>query len=181
MSIISRVHVAAQELRSAQERVGHHPERPLPGSIGFDPPWEPASRDYKHLTLKCSQSMLSQHIAKQPLIITAFAKLLTCSTFCIASHCSGITWLELFFLTIAAADNPWALLHSNTANAQPTIARQLREFATAATTTLKFMLSDADQRQFLASTKPPNRMAAFGYQNRPVHTSTPIAINRSTQ
>ena len=181
MSIISRVHVAAQEFRSAQERIGHHPERPLPGSIVFNPPWEPATRDYKHFAFKCSQSMLSQHIAKQPFIIASFTKLLTCSTFCMASQSSGITWLEPFFLSVAAAENPWALLHSTTAQAQPTIARQLREFATAATATLKFMLSDADQRQFLASNKQPNRLAAFGYQNRPMHTSTHIAISKATQ
>ena len=101
--------MAAQELRSAQERIGYHPERPLPGSIVFDPPWEPTSRDYKHFALKCSRSMLSQHIAKQPLIIASFTKLLTCSTFCMASQSSGITWLELFFLSVAAAESPWGV------------------------------------------------------------------------
>ena len=94
--------------------------------------------------------------------------------------CLG-SWLELFFLSVAMSSNPWALLHSTSAHAQPTIARQLREFATAATTTLKFALTDDDQRHFLASTKQPNRLASFGYQNRTTHTCAHIAMNRRTQ
>ena len=93
----------------------------------------------------------------------------------------GGTSITTHFLAVAAAENPWALLHSTTAQAQPTIARQLREFATAATATLKFMLSDADQKHFLASNKQPNRLAAYGYQNRPMHTSTHIAMSKATQ
>ena len=40
MLVISRVHIVAQELRTAHAQVGNHPERPLPGSIVFSPPWE---------------------------------------------------------------------------------------------------------------------------------------------
>ena len=97
------------------------------------------------------------------------------------THTSGLTWLELFFLSVAMSDNPWALLHSASAHTQPTIARQLREFATASTITLKFMLSDADHKHFVGSTKQPNRLAAYGYQNRTAHTCTHIALNRATQ
>ena len=125
--------------------------------------------------------MLSQHLSTQPLIISAFAKLLTSSGFCMATQSSGITWLELFFLSVAASSNPWALLHSSSASTQPTIARQLREFAAAATVTLRFMLTDGDQKHFLASQKQPNRLAAFGYQNRTLHTSTFIQLRKSTQ
>ena len=135
MAIIRRVHIVAQELRTAQSRIEQHPDRPLPGSVGFVPPWEDDTFTYTPLSLKCSQSMLSHHVTLQPMIIASFVNFLTCSRFAMTTHVSGITWLELFFLSVAMSSNPWALLHASSAHAQPTIAKQLREFATAATTT----------------------------------------------
>ena len=92
-----------------------------------------------------------------------------------------MTWLELMYFSIAMAENPLTLLQSSTAQAQVNIARQLREFAAAATTTLKFALADKDQLLFLGSPKPPNRLAAYGYHNRITHTSVHIAMSRKLQ
>ena len=79
------------------------------------------------------------------------------------------------------ADKPCALLHSSTAQAQRTIARQMRELATVATTTLKFALGNIEQQQFVGSSKLPNRLAAYGYQNRITHTRTHIALSKQAQ
>ena len=43
------------------------------------------------------------------------------------------------------------------------------------------MLADSDQLLFLGSQKQPNRLAAYGYQNRSAHTCTHIALSRATQ
>ena len=97
--------------------------------------------------------MLSFHLSKQPAIVSYFARLLMCGTFASTMATSGLTWLELMFFSIAMADNTWALLHSATAQAHKTIARQLWEFATAATVTFKFALDDDAQQHLLATPK----------------------------
>ena len=137
--------------------------------------------EFAPLSLKCTGSMFSHHITSQPRIIASFAHLLTHGLFARTTHTSGMTWLELMFLSIAMTDNPLTLVQSSTAQAQINIARQLREFAAAATTTLKFALTDQDKLLFAGSLKPPNRLAAYGYQNRITHTSVHIAMSRRLQ
>ena len=181
MNITTRVHKVAQELRSAHTIVGVNPERPLGDYITFVPPWEDEFIAFNPLQLKCTTSMLSHHLGTQPKIITGFAHLLTHGLFARTTNTSGMTWLELMFISIAMTDHPMTLLQSSTAQAQVNLARQLREFATAATTTLRFALADTDQLLFLGSQKPPNRLAAFGYHNRTTHTSVHVAMSRQLQ
>ena len=181
MNITTRVHKIAQELRSAHAAVGVNPERPLGDFITFVPPWEDEFMEFHPLKLKCTSCMLSHHLTLQPQIIMGFAKLLTHGLFALTTHTSGMTWLELMFISIAMTDHPMTLLQSSTAQAQVNLARQLREFAAAATTTLKFALADTDQLLFLGSQKPPNRLAAFGYHNRITHASVHIAMSRRLQ
>ena len=78
-------------------------------------------------------------------------------------------------------DNPMIYLRSTTANSHMTLARQLREFATVATAVLKFALPGDTQKYFMASTKPPNRVAPYGYYNRTAHTSAHIFLTRAVQ
>ena len=114
--------------------------------------------------------MLAEHVVS--LLVTAkcdclpFVKLLTHGRFAMTSSTSGLTWLELLFLTVAMVDNPLTHLRSTTAQAQKTLARQLLEFATAAAAALKFALPDDSQRLFLSNVKPSNRMIVYGYYNR---------------
>ena len=65
MNIVSTVHVVAQELRVAQAQVGLHRETPLPASVVFEHPWEPEALTTTPLSLKCSESMLSHHVATE--------------------------------------------------------------------------------------------------------------------
>ena len=125
--------------------------------------------------------MLSHHITTQPKIVASFVRLLTYGLFARTTQTSGLTWLELMFISIAMTEHPLSLLQSSSAQAQVSLARQLREFTTAATVTLKFMLTDTDQLLFLGSQKQPNRPAHFGYQNRVTHTSVHIAMSRKLQ
>ena len=106
MVIISRVHVVAQDLRASQEQTGHHPDRPLPRSIVFTPRWEDEYMEFFPLKLKCSSSMLSHHITTQPRIIASFVQLLTHGLFARTTHTSGMTWLEIMFVTIAMGRKP---------------------------------------------------------------------------
>ena len=80
MLIISRVHIVSQELRRAQALVGTHPERPLPRFMVFNPILEIDSLQHAPVTFTCSQSMLSQHLSRQPAIVSSFAKLIMCGT-----------------------------------------------------------------------------------------------------
>ena len=137
--------------------------------------------EFHPLKLKCTSCMLSHHLTLQPQIIMGFATLLTHGLFALTTHTSGMTWLELMFISIALTDHPMTLLQSSTARAQVNLARQLREFAAAATTTLKFALADTDQQMFLGSQKPPNRISALGYYNRITHASVHIAMSRRLQ
>ena len=69
MMIISRVHLASQEIRRAQAHVGVHPEgpcfsgRPLPAFVIFAPIWNDVSLVYTPCALKFSESMLSSHLS----------------------------------------------------------------------------------------------------------------------
>ena len=109
------------------------------GRIFYSHPWH----------TNALEACLSHHVSSQHVVVASFTRLLTCGLCASTNDSSGLTWLELMCLSIAMADNPWALLHSTTAQTQHTIARQLREFAIAAIATLKFALGDDEQHFFL--------------------------------
>ena len=183
MAIIGRVHIVSQELRRAQTAIGQHLDRSLPNTLTFKPLWYDHSLHYHGLQFTCSQSMLSIFLSRHAsaAIVSPFAKLLMFGRFAHTQNSSGLTWLELFILSISFADNPMSLLRSSTAQAQKPIARQLREFIAAASDFVKFALTPNHQAIFRASTKQPNRLAAFGYYNRVAHTCAHIFIGRETQ
>ena len=138
---------------------------------------------FEALHFKCSQSMLSHYISKHAdaAIVSPFVKLLSHCRFAQTHSIAGLTWLELLFMTIAMADNPMTYLRSTTASSHKSLARQLREFATVATAVLKFALPEDVHKYFLANTKPPNRLAPYGYYNRITHTSAQIFLSRAAQ
>ena len=72
-------------------------------------------------------------------------------------------------------------MSAQTARTHKPLVHQLREFAAAATTILKFTLKIAPQTLFQASTKLPNRMRSYGYFNRITHTSAHLQLPIAAQ
>ena len=72
--------------------------------------------------------------------MVGFTRLLLRGKFATSPTVSGYTWLELMLLSIAFADSPLSLVQSNTSHSHKALGHQIREFATAAVTVMKFML-----------------------------------------
>ena len=181
LSIIGRVHLESQRVRASPAFQLAHPENGMPKYITFEPIWNIADLRYQPLLLKCSASMLSHHMLKHSSMMMGFTRLILRGCFAKSPTSSGYTWLEIMLLSIALSDSPLSHVRSHDAQSQKVLTHQLREFATAATTILKFMLKVAPQTMFLASTQLPNRMRSYGYHNRLTHTCAHIALTTDTQ
>ena len=125
--------------------------------------------------------MLSHHFQQHTGVIVGFTRLLTRGKFAISPKTSGYTWLELFLCSVALSDSPLSHIQCTTARSQKALVHQIREFATAASTVLKFILKVAPQSMFLASTKLPDRLRSFGYHNRVTHTCAHVSLSQHTQ
>eukprot|EP00973_Karenia_brevis_P094568 12423157-Karenia_brevis.AAC.1 len=164
-AIIARVHQAAQRLRKSPAFQLQHPELSVPTYITFSAPLYIDDLSFRPLGFKCTGHMVNRYLGDAPPSITGLKRLLTCCLFAADDSRSGLTWLELFLLSIAFCDAPLSLIRSDTARSQKLLVHQLREFAAQATLFLKFALAVDSQRLFAATHKGQNRMLSYGYHN----------------
>ena len=65
---------------------------------------------------KVTHAMHQHYLHSSSSVVHGFAQLLTHCTFACASHTSGLTWLELFLLSVAFSTNPLSVVQSDSAH-----------------------------------------------------------------
>eukprot|EP00973_Karenia_brevis_P052882 7350315-Karenia_brevis.AAC.1 len=76
--------------------------------------------------------MKNTYLARAPAVITGFAHLLSHTNIAIVQEVAGITWLELFLVSLACLPNPTQVIQSGDATNAKHIFHLLREFASNA-------------------------------------------------
>eukprot|EP00973_Karenia_brevis_P023572 3247544-Karenia_brevis.AAC.1 len=103
------------------------------------------------LRFKATLRMVQCYLQTSSHLIRGLFKLLSHSKLSKSGSVSGVTWLELMFLSLACSDVPLAGIRVHTAAPRKTIALQLREFVSDAMHFIKFLFPPHSAELFHAS------------------------------
>eukprot|EP00973_Karenia_brevis_P082033 11373945-Karenia_brevis.AAC.1 len=148
-----------------------NPDVSVPIRILHTKPLHRSTKPFINLRFKATNRMTMQYLEQMPHAITGFFHLLSYFRVASSGDCAGLTWLELFFLSVALSPTPTVDFFTQRAQSKRTIAQLLREFTTAALQFTRFLLPTHYQALFHSSFAHPNRLLSYGFRNRLTHTS----------
>ena len=126
------------------------------------------------LHAKASRRLVMDHLRTSAPAVSGFAQLLSNHYFAASTASAGLTWLELFILSVAASHNPAGIYMSQTAAPAKKLSYLLREFVTQAKRYLEFAYVRETVELFHTAHHPPNRLVRYGYINKLTHTAAHI-------
>eukprot|EP00973_Karenia_brevis_P018014 2474841-Karenia_brevis.AAC.1 len=144
------------------------PESAVPATVIHSRPRLQMDHTPTEMVVKITENELDEFLRDATTPIKGLARLLLNCTFSNNDVTSGITWYELYLLSIGFSDNPHCLENSSAVSSKP-IKYPLREFAKQAVALVKYMLCVDGQLHFRASNRAPNRMRNYGFSNCPQH------------
>eukprot|EP00973_Karenia_brevis_P034349 4738558-Karenia_brevis.AAC.1 len=130
------------------------------------------------LKLKINIKCYNYHYNKASPAAQGFLTLLKYNKFApVPKKTSGLTWLELLLLSLAASPNPKTTEMRRTATRSPTIGIQVTRFRVQVQQLIRLVLGEADQQLFKTSRSTDNRLESLGYSNQLPHTSCQMAVS----
>eukprot|EP00973_Karenia_brevis_P081157 11253556-Karenia_brevis.AAC.1 len=119
-------------LKGTLEITRAHPENLVHAHIHHTCPPHSGNRQFIRMRFKATARMCTYYLTNASLVLQGFFQLLSCFRISSSGDTSGITWIEIFCLSIACSPNPLALYEHRSAQTQKTIVNHLREFVTSA-------------------------------------------------
>eukprot|EP00973_Karenia_brevis_P026116 3604181-Karenia_brevis.AAC.1 len=127
--------------------------------------------------------MLHKYLVHAPAGVHGLSALLNKCRVSSAGDNVGLTWLELYVLSIVASHTPSYITHGHLAGSHPSLAIQLKEFISASHSFLKFSLLPHFAELFHAPTSTYNRLfhhygITSHFAHTKVHLDLPSHITR---
>eukprot|EP00973_Karenia_brevis_P076623 10643628-Karenia_brevis.AAC.1 len=97
------------------------------------------------------------------------------------TNSSGLTWIEVFLLSLACTTHPTPIIQSRDARSAGSIFHLTREFASQVAAFIKFAIPSTHHGPFMTSQLPPNRLEHYGIVNRLAHTCLHLELHESVQ
>eukprot|EP00973_Karenia_brevis_P047893 6647286-Karenia_brevis.AAC.1 len=168
--IIARVYIAAQSLKSSPAFVLSRPALQTPEFVTFVSPPYTSHLMFLALSYKAHAQMIDLYLASAPACIVGFHTLISSHRVSCSGASAGLSWLELYILSVALVDSAVSLTHGCTAAAAKTIAAQLSEFTTHAHHFVHFALPPHFYQLFKSPEHDSSRMLLFGITSHLSHT-----------
>ena len=166
---ITRVYIAADLLRSSPSFAFSNTTARPSDYLHTEPNFgQQATRSFA-LEFKASQENISLFMLKQPEVAKGFVGLLQKHRFVHCTTTSGVTWLELLYISLGHTPAALELTHPRSAGIRPTIATTLRAFQHHALHIVKFCLVPAHAALFKVNHQRCNRLNNYGFYNRLPH------------
>eukprot|EP00973_Karenia_brevis_P017546 2406260-Karenia_brevis.AAC.1 len=125
---------------------------------------------------KATHEMFEEYLAHAPAGVHGLKCLLEKIHVSSSGDQVGLTWLEIFVLSVVASSSPLSITHGHTAQAHQSLAVQLKHFISAAHAFSKFALLPHFALLFQSPASTHNRLLQYGITSHFTHTKVFFAL-----